>query len=358
MTESGVATDVVSQRSAMTQALAVDLSGAGIAVGLVTDSGEIPCSQRIPIGEETASGVFAALCSAVDDVLHASGFDPDDTRGLAGIGVTLAGDHDRSSGSVSPDGLPAWRRYLLRDRLADRYAVPVRILADGIAMTVAEHWRGAARGRRNIAGIVASEKISGGLVLGGVLVAGTTGNAGQIGHVCVDPAGPRCACGAVGCLQAVAGTGAIAASYARQPGVGWRSLPWEPGGGDASARGGTSRRTAEPSWSPWPVGRIIEAAWSGEPVAVAVLRQAGEAIGTAMAGAVTLLDLDVVVVGGMLASAGAVLFDPIADGYRRHAGLDYAALPRVVPAVLGAEAPMLGAGAAMLRPHEYWPYSG
>ena len=103
--------------------------------------------------------------------------------------------------------------------------------------------------------------------------------------------------------------------------------------------------------------RIAEAAWAGDPVAVAAFRRAGEAIGAAVADAVTLLDLDVVVVGGLLASAGSVLFNPIADGYRRHAALDYASLPRVVPAVLGADAALLGAAAAVLRPGEYWPYS-
>jgi glucokinase len=312
------------------QALAIDLSGVGTAVGLVTDAGEIPCSQRLPVVGAGADEVFDALCSAIDDVLHAGGFDPDDVRGLAGVGVTVAGDHDRTSGLVSPDQIPPWRRYPLRDMLADRYRTAVRIVADGVAMTAAEHWRGAARGRRNVAGIVASDGMSGGLVLGGSLVAGTTGNAGRIGHVCVDPAGPRCSCGAAGCLEAIAGGAAITAWFVGQAG-----------------------RIDSSSWTP---DRIAEAAWAGDPLAVAAFRRAGEAVGTAVASAVTLLDLDVVVVGGVLASAGAVLFDPIADGYRRHAALDYAALPRVVPGVLGGDAALLGAGAAVLHPARYWPY--
>jgi glucokinase len=214
-------------------------------------------------------------------------------------------------------------------------------------MTVAEHWRGAARGRRNVAGIVASDRMSGGLLLGGTLVAGTTGNAGQIGHVCVDPAGPPCSCGAAGCLAAIAGGAAITAWFVGQ-------VP-----GERPAREGaatwTAPRILDTAWS---ARRIAEAAWSGDPLAVVAFRRAGEAIGAVAASAVTLLDLDVVVVGGTLASAGAVLFDPIADGYRRHAALDYAALPRVVSGFLGAEAAMLGAGAAVLRPAQYWPYPG
>lgn len=331
--------------------LAVDLSGTGIAVGLITPSGEIPCSQRIPLGAggvtgpEGAAAVFEALCAAIDDVLHAGGLDPDDPAGTAGIGVTVAGLHDRESGVVSPDGIPAWRRFTLRERLADRYGRPVRIIADGVAMTIAEHWRGAARGRRNVLGIVAGETLSGGFVLDGSLVSGTTGNAGQIGHLCVDPAGPVCTCGAVGCLQSVAGAAALTSWYALHPGGDWATVPWD--------RSEAGRRESAAA-----VRRIAEAAWAGDPLAVAAFRRTGEAIGTAVAGVVTLLDLDVVVVGGALAAAGSVLFTPIADGYRRHAALDYAALPRVVPGVLGADAAMLGAGAVVLRPAEYWPYPG
>ena len=209
------------------EVLAVDLSGSGIAVGLVTGSGEVPCSQRIPVGGEGAAEVFEALCAAIDDVLHAGGFDPDEAGALAGIGVTAAGALERESGTVSPGGIRVWRRFALRDRLAERYGAGVRIVADGVAMTIAEHWRGAARGRRNVMGIVASESLSGGLVVGGTLVAGTTGNAGQIGHVCVDPAGPRCVCGASGCLQAVAGSAAIARWFACQPGGDWATLSWD-----------------------------------------------------------------------------------------------------------------------------------
>ena len=72
----------------------------------------------------------------------------------------------------------------------------------------------------------------------------------------------------------------------------------------------------------------------------------------------TLLDLDVVVVGGGVAAAGALLFDPINDAYARYAGLGYAAAPRVVPALLGGDAGLIGAAAVVLQPDAYWPHAG
>jgi glucokinase len=310
-------------------ALAIDIGGTKLGAALVTGLGEIACSQRVPTPPTgDADELFAALTGAVDDVLHAGGIDPDDASELPGIGVATAGPMDTDAGTVSPVNIPGWRGFPLRERLAERYRLPVRMFGDAVSVAVAEHWRGAARGRRNVLGMVVSTGVGGGLILDDRVLPGTTGNAGHIGHVPVDPAGPPCTCGGTGCLEAIASGTAIAAWATAQP-------------------GGRALDTA---------ARAAEAAWAGDPVALAAFRRAGEAIGMAVAGAVTLLDLDVVVVGGGVAAAGSVLFDPIADGYARHAALDFAALPRVVPAMLGGDAGLVGAAAVVLQPQAYWPH--
>ena len=75
----------------------------------------------------------------------------------------------------------------------------------------------------------------------------------------------------------------------------------------------------------------------------------------AIAGAVTLLDLDLVVIGGGVAAAGALLFQPLDAAYRRYAALGFASAPRVVPALLGGTAGLIGAAAVVLSPDAYWP---
>lgn len=315
------------------RALAIDIGGTKLGAALVTALGEIVCSGRVPTPDsDDPEVVFDALIGTVDDVLHAGGIAPEDAGELPGIGVASAGPLDLEAGTVSPVNIRAWRGFPLRERLAERYGLPVRLFGDAVSVAVAEHWRGAARGRRNVLGMVVSTGVGGGLILDDRVVPGTTGNAGHIGHVSVHPDGPACSCGGLGCLEVIASGTAIGAWAAERTAD--RAVPLD-----------TAARTAE-------------AAWAGDPVALAAFRRAGEAIGMAVAGAVTLLDLDVVVIGGGVAGAGAVLFDPIADGYARYAALDFAALPRVVPAMLGGDAGLVGAAAVVLQPQTYWPHPG
>jgi glucokinase len=100
---------------------------------------------------------------------------------------------------------------------------------------------------------------------------------------------------------------------------------------------------------------IADAAARGDRVALAAFRRSGEALGMAIASAVTLLDLDLVVIGGGVAAAGSLLFEPLGAAYTRYAALGFAAAPRVVPALLGAEAGLIGAAAVVLVPEAYWP---
>jgi glucokinase len=310
-------------------ALAIDIGGTKFAAGLVTGLGEIISARRIPNPQGTdPEALFAALVKVVDSVLHAAGLEPEAAAELPGIGIATAAPLDRDAGTVSPVNIPAWRGFPLRDRLTERYGLDVRMFGDAVAVAVAEHWRGAARGRRNVLGMVVSTGVGGGVIIDGCVVPGTTGNAGHIGHVSVDPFGPTCVCGGTGCLEAIA-SGTNIAAWAR-------------------AHGCDAIDAAE----------VAEQARRGNAVAMATFRRAGEAIGLAVAGAVTMLDLDVVVIGGGVAGAGSLLFDPIADGYGKFARLGYAASPRVVPALLGGDAGLIGAAAVVLHPESYWPHPG
>jgi glucokinase len=201
------------------------------------------------------------------------------------------------------------------------------MIGDAVAVAVGEHWKGAARGNRNVLGMVVSTGVGGGLILDGRAMVGATGNAGHIGHASVDADGPACVCGGVGCLEAIA-SGPSMAKWARDNGF---------VGGDGSAVA------------------IADAAAKGDRVALAAFRRSGEALGMAIASAVTLLDLDLVVIGGGVAAAGSLLFEPLGAAYTRYAALGFAAAPRVVPALLGAEAGLIGAAAVVLVPEAYWP---
>ena len=323
-------------------ALAVDIGGTKFAAAIVNDAGDVLVTRRADTPRSTDPDVvFAALVEAVDATLTAAGLalpgpagrpangDQRSDQGelVAAIGVGTAAPLDLTVGTVSPVNIPGWRSFPLRDRLTERYGVPVGMIGDAVAVAVAEHWKGAAQGYRNVLGMVVSTGVGGGFILGGQAVAGSTGNAGHIGHISVDPQGPVCVCGGIGCLEAIS-SGPSLAAWAAEHGF---------TGGDGTAVA------------------VAQAAAHGEPVAVQAFARSGAALGMAIAGAVTLLDLDLVVIGGGVAAVGPLLFEPLAKSYSRYAALGFAARPRVVPSQLGGAAGLIGAAAVVLAPDRYWP---
>jgi glucokinase len=305
--------------------LAIDVEGTRIAAGLVESGGRISARTETVAGFRLdAEGLWRTLESMVDKLLADNG-GPD----LAGVGVGCGGPMTWPAAEVSPLNVPAWQSFPLRERLRERHpGLPVRVHNDAVCMAVGEHWRGAGRGADNLLGIVVSDGVGGGLVLGGHLIDGASGNAGHIGHVIVDADGPECACGGRGCLEAIA----------RGP----RLVAW----------------AQEQGWRPY-MSNVTETdladdARRGHPVACAAIRRAGRALGIAIASATHLLDLEVVSVGGGLSQAGPLLFDPVDEAFRAHARMEYAREVRVVPAALGQSAGLIGAAAFVFAADRYW----
>jgi glucokinase len=299
--------------------LAVDVGGTKLAAGLVDPGGRVLRASRRPTpADADGDVVWAALAGLVDEVLG-------DDR-VAAVGVGCGGPMRWPAGEVSPLNIPAWRDFPLRARISDRLpGAVVRLHNDAVCLAIAEHWRGAARGHGDALGMVVSTGVGGGLVLGGRLVDGATGNAGHVGHIVVDPDGPDCSCGGRGCLEAVASGPRTAAWAVAQ---GWR--------------GGTTAR------------ELAGDARAGDPVAVAAFARAGAAIGVGIASAAALCDLSVVVVGGGVVQAGPLVLEPMRAALREHAAMDFTRELPVVPAALGQEAGLVGAAALVLAGEVYW----
>ncbi len=302
--------------------LAIDIGGTKLAAALVDPAGEVRAERRTPTRADTASAdeIFAALAELADEVVG--------DHQIRGVGVGCGGPMQWPAGRVSPLNIAAWRDFPLRERLAERFpGLPVRLHNDAVCVAAGEHWRGAGRGSRNLLGMVISTGVGGGLVLGGRLVDGKSGNAGHIGHVIVAPDGPQCVCGAQGCLEAVA-RGPAVVRWARDQG--WTAPP---------TAGGPE---------------LVADATAGDQIAIAALERAGRAAGIAIASATALCDLEVVSIGGGLSAAGSLLMRPLQDAVRRHARLEFARGVRVVQAQLGQSAGLVGAAALVLMEDRYW----
>lgn len=287
--------------------LAIDVGGTKLAAALVDDDGQLLRTARCPTPVTTdADQIWDALRRLVDEL---------DGKAVGAVGIGCGGP--MRDELVSPLNIPAWRDFPLAGRFRELIAGATVVLRnDAIAMALGEHAHGAGRGTRAFLGIVVSTGVGGGVVLGGEAVLGPTSNAGHIGHLVVDPDGPECACGGRGCLEAIA----------RGPAV----VAW------AQAQGWTAD---EPDGR-----RLVASARDGNPVALAGLTRAGRALGIACASAAALLDLDAIAVGGGFASAGELLLAPATATFEQHAGMDFVRRCRIVPAALGADAGLVGAG--------------
>jgi len=300
--------------------LALDVGGTKVAAAFVDHDGQIRARQLFATGEaHDADELFDAVVEAMRTVGRSGSF--------GAVGVGCGGPMVWPQGLVSPLNIAAWRGFALRERLAVELGVPVRLHNDAVAMTVGEHWSGAGRGHDNLLGMVVSTGIGGGLVLDGRLIDGHTGNAGHVGHVVVEPDGPTCACGGVGCLEAVA-SGRSTVRLARL--AGWAAPP-----------GAGGRELADD-------------ARAGDVIAGAAFARTGRALGRGIASAVSLLDLSVVVVGGGLAQAADLIGPSLATEYAHRAGLEFARQPRVRWAQLGPDAGLVGAAALWQAGERYW----
>jgi glucokinase len=297
---------------------AIDIGGTKIAAGLVDAEGVLLARFERP------TPVVEPM-SAVEELLRTLTADPRWEQATA-LGIGSAGPIDAAKGTISPLNIPAWRDFPLVARVADATGLPVTLAGDGVAMAAGEHWRGAAKGRENVLCMVVSTGVGGGLILGGRLRPGPSGNAGHVGHMCVELDGPPCPCGARGCVEVIASGTAIAARAVRE---GWQ----RPRGGAAG------EATA---------AEVAESARAGDPIALASYDRSAKAIAAAIAGTAALVDMEAAVVGGGVAKAGEVLFGPVREYLREYARLSFTRDVTVHAAALGGDAGLIGA-AALVR---------
>jgi len=281
--------------------LAIDVGGTKMAAALVA-GGTLVSRTTVPTPSTgDAEQLFAALVSLVRATRA------DGPAALA-CGVGCGGPMEAGGAHVSPLNIPAWRGFPLRDRVAEATGLPTTVDNDAKALALGEGWLGAAAGVRDYLAMVVSTGVGGGIVLDGRLLDGAAGNAGHIGHIIVEPGGRSCACGARGCLEALASGLSI------------------------------ERATGRPAALAEPATRI----------------RTGTLVGRAVADVANLLDLRLAVVGGSVALGfGDVFFGAAQAELDACARLEFSRGARIRPAGLGEDGPLLGAAAVALRAAGY-----
>ena len=263
--------------------------------------------------------LLAVLRSALRGLLRRP-----ETRGgrLRGVGLALPGQWDRAAGiSRTYPRVPGWHDVPLR-RLLERWTgAPATLIGYAPALAVAEQARGPRPEPRNLLCVEVAENVALGVLANGEALEGASGNAGELGHVVVDPGGPRCYCGHRGCLETVATTIA-AVELAR------RELP-RPRPADYEA--------------------LVRRATAGDPAAARLLARVGRALGAGLAVALNLLNPERLVLHGRFFAAGDIVLDPLRDGIRDNALASTWRSLAIERSSLGPAAAAHGAGLAAIR---------
>ncbi|WP_345375350.1 ROK family protein [Frondihabitans cladoniiphilus] len=306
-------------------ALAIDVGGTKVEAALVSDDGVLVdgSRDRRPTGSASSSDDLAEAVRAV--VAHALAALPADAT-VVGIGIGSAGPVDLLEGTVSPINLPAWRGFPLRELVEGLVAetlpdaIPITLRLDGVSLALAEHWVGATQGVDNALAITVSTGVGGGLIVNGRLLSGGTGNAGHIGQIQIATRTPG--------ENSRDVTLEVLAS-------GPHTVEW------ARARGWSGSR-----------GEDLAVGYAaGDTLAVEAVRRSANAVGEAITAVTTLLDLDVVAIGGGFSRVTEDYLDLVRATIAEAAYNSYATRIRVVKSGLSDESPLVGAAALIHQAH-------
>ena len=245
---------------------------------------------------------------------------------ISAVGVDVPGPVVAEAGEVSsPPIMPGWDEYPIRNHLEQLWQVPVTIGNDAELGALGEWAYGAGRGESNLAYIKVGTGVGAGLLLDGHIFRGSTGSAGEIGHITIQENGPLCACGNHGCLEAMAGGQAIARRA--------REAVEE------------NRRTQLSAISPDKIFAITVAAAAqrGDLVAQQIITDAGFHLGIAIASLVNLFNPGMVVIGGGVSQMGDLLLEPIRKTVMERSLPSAAKVVRITSAVLGRRSSSMGA---------------
>jgi len=309
-------------------AIGIDIGGTKVAGGVVDESGTITHRTRrdTPHRSTSPSVVENTIVESVEELLRQ--VDPDD---VVAVGIGAAGfvAEDRATVVFAPH--LSWRNEPLREALSQRIELPITVDNDANAAAWAEACFGAARGESHVVVITLGTGIGGALIIDGDVQRGRHGIAGEFGHMQVMPAGIRCECGNRGCWEQYASGNALvrearAMIEAGSPVVADLLVRL---GGDANALTGPF---------------ITEAAREGDPTARELLADIGEWLGIGLANLAAAFDPGLFVIGGGVSAADEMLIGPAREAFRRQLpGRGYRPEARIVRAVLGSDAGLIGA---------------
>ncbi|MEU2431647.1 ROK family protein [Streptomyces sp. NPDC007861] len=265
--------------------------------GVVTDmAAQVLARAEEPIPDPRPGTALAAAADLATRLLDEV---PGARERVLGIGVGVGGHVDSAAGVCRYSAILDWQKVDVASPLSAATGLPVVVNNDVNTLAVAERWFGEGRDVDSFAVVTVGPGIGCGLMLNGELFSGTSGMAGELGHVPLDPAGPMCSCGSRGCLEALAGDRAVL-RHIHDAGV-----------SDCAS-----------------IADAVELARDGSPgaraVAAAAFAEAGTALGRGLAGLCNILNLQKIIISGEGAVAHDLFGPAMTTALQAHAFSDAA----------------------------------
>lgn len=302
----------------MNWVIGVDLGGTKIALGLVSPDNRVVAHRRIPTNEHEGPTSIVERIAAQVAELEAE--IPTGERAAA-LGICTPGPVDHLTGNLfTLVNLPGLSNTPLRQLLADRLRIPVRLDHDAKVAALGEFYYGAGRGRTHMVYVVIGTGVGAAIIINGHLYYGERNSAGESGHMTVDRHGDVCACGSRGCLETFTSGPWLSRRYQR-----------------------ALEQAGKPADTPIPGDQVAHLAAQGDPLAQAVMQAAGEALGIAVASMAMMMNIEFYVIGGSVSKAGDLLLEPARQTVPHYAFRAVSERIRIAASELGDDGPILGA---------------
>jgi glucokinase len=295
----------------------VDLGGTKIDIGVIAPDNQIVARARIPThNEQGGAAVVERIARVIDEFRRDL---PAGAR-LQALGICTPGPVDHIEGKLlTLVNLPGLSHAPLRQLLADRLGIPVRLEHDAKAAALGDFHYGAGRGARSMTYIVIGTGVGAAIILDGQLYYGEGNAAGEVGHITIDRDGEMENSGVRGAVQRYTSGPNLARRY-------------------SEAMLTTTAPDGEPITGEYVATRALE----GDPVALRLIQEAGEALGIAVASMAMILDIETNVIGGGVARLGDVLLTPARLAMLRYSFSALGARVKIVATALGDAGPLLG----------------
>jgi len=296
---------------------------AGIEIAVTTMRGVVISETGETIASRDSSYEPENLIGAITDLTEGLR----ETGDLKSVGLAIPGLVNRETDRVIfSTGLPFTAQDHIHAELVQATGLQFELENDANAAAYGEYKAGAGRDARDIFYIGIGDAIGGAIILDGNLWTGTSGCAGEIGHITINPDGPECVCGNLGCLETVA-SGPNIVRRARE----------------RLNRDSTSSLSRLAMQEDFTAGDLALEARNGDDFSAMMLERTGRSIGIAVASMINLLSVERIILGGTIMEAGDLILRPIVAEARKRSFLPCFEATRIVPAQLGADGVAIGA---------------